>query len=103
MDRRETQGAALRRWRKAAKLSQRKAATRLAEFNDERREATQSSWWSWERGEKAPDIFFAFAIERMTGGLVMAEGWAMSRPKPTESSTSLVDEVDAAVLHTRPA
>lgn len=97
MDRRETQGEALRKWRlsQPGGPSQRACADRLAEFNDEKRKASQNAWCSWENGEKSPDIFFAFALERMTGGRIMAQGWAMSRPlprsEPSDSTTNLVD------------
>ncbi len=97
MDRRETQGLALKAWREANGLTQRQAGERLADFNDEKRTARQAAWWSWERGEKSPDLFFAFALERMTGGRVMAQGWAISRDKPSamkadpDSTTNLLD------------
>ncbi len=81
---RETQGAALRAWRdeQVPRLSQRGAAERLRDFNTDRRKATQAAWVAWEKGWKAPDLFFAFALERMTNGRVSAQGWAMPRQMP---------------------
>lgn len=75
------QGAMLRAWREEhdPPLSQRAAAERLAQHNDAGRAATQAAWASWESGKKAPDLFFAFAIDRMTHGRISAQGWAVAR------------------------
>lgn len=90
MDQREKQGQALCAWRKEQGLSQKVAGERLAKHNDEERTATQTTWAAWERGEKSPDLFFAFALERMTRGRIQAQGWAVARQLTrTESGTDV--------------
>jgi transcriptional regulator with XRE-family HTH domain len=79
--RKGTPGAELRAWRKERKLSQRAASDRLAEYNEEKRCAAQTTWAAWERDEKAPDLFFAFTLERMTNGTIPASSWATPRAK----------------------
>lgn len=96
MDQRERQGQALRAWREeqAPSISQKAAGERLASFNDEHRAATQAAWAAWERGEKSPDLFFAFALERMTNGKIAAQGWAVARKvAEPNSSTNLAADV----------
>lgn len=86
MEQREKQGALLKVWREEQELSQKAAGERLADHNDEDRTATQTTWAAWERGEKSPDLFFAFAIERMTNGRIPAQGWAVARKLAEPSS-----------------
>lgn len=97
MDQREKQGQALCAWRKEQSLSQKGAGERLAEHNDEGRTATQTTWAAWERGEKSPDLFFAFALERMTRGRISAQGWAVARQLArTESGTDVTAQAAKA-------
>lgn len=62
----------LKKWRKDNAITQDDAAARI--------QSTQGAWTSWERGVRAPDLIFAFAIEKLTGGEVTAESWAVGRP-----------------------
>lgn len=97
MDQRKKQGQALCVWRKEHGLSQKVAGERLADHNDEARTATQTTWAAWERGEKAPDLFFAFALERMTRGRIPAQGWAVARQLArTESGTDVTAQAAKA-------
>jgi transcriptional regulator with XRE-family HTH domain len=92
MEKRGMQGELLRAWREAAGLSQRDAGKRLAQFNTEGRASSQPTWAAWERGEKSPDLFFAFSLERMTNGAIQAQGWAVARALPPDSTTNLFDD-----------
>lgn len=65
-------GTRLKKWRDDNGVSQAVAAARI--------QSTQGAWTSWERGVRAPDLIFAFAIEKLTGGVVKAESWAVGRP-----------------------
>lgn len=98
MDPKKTQGAALRAWREeqTPRLSQYAAARRLAEFNEEHRQTTQGAWNAWEHGKKSPDLFFAFAIERMTMGRISAQGWAVARQPKTEKARAPESGTDVA-------
>lgn len=73
-------GARLRKWRDDEGVSQVAAADRIR--------ASQAAWAAWERGEKAPDLHFAFEIERLTGGEVQAEDWAFPRKGSKASDDS---------------
>jgi len=66
-------GVRLRSWREGQGLSQSAAADRIR--------ASQTTWAAWERGEKGPDLHFAFEIERLTDGEspVLASDWAFPR------------------------
>lgn len=74
-------GARLRRWRTDNGLSQAAAGERI--------KASQGAWAAWERGDKGPDLHYAFELERLTGGDVLAEAWAFprrgSKASPDES------------------
>lgn len=64
-------GARLRKWREDHGLKQTAAAALIL--------STQGAWTAWERGERAPDLHFAFALEKLTDGAVKAEDWAFPR------------------------
>ena len=70
MAERET-GAKLRDWRHGAGLSEAKAAELVG--------CTQRTWHDWEAKGKTPEVDFAEAIERVTGGIVSIRDWVMSR------------------------
>lgn len=70
-----TPGKALRQWRKTRELSQTDAAHQLDP------PTTQATWTAWETGRKPPSLENAFAIERLTGGLVRAAEWIRPRKK----------------------
>ena len=65
-------GNSLKTWRDNAGLSQEGAAKRI--------QSTQATWGAWERGERVPDVVFAFALEKLTDRAVLAESWAVARP-----------------------
>lgn len=73
-------GAKLRSWRADQGLSQVAAAERI--------KASQGAWAAWERGEKGPDLHFAFELEKLTGGAVVAEAWAFPRKTSKASDES---------------
>lgn len=64
-------GARLRKWRDDEGISQAAAAEKIR--------ASQGAWAAWERGDKGPDLHFAFELEKLTGGEVRAEDWAFPR------------------------
>ena len=74
-------GARLRKWRDDQGISQSSAADRIR--------ASQGAWAAWERGDKGPDLHFAFELEKLTDGAVRAEDWAFprkgSKASPDES------------------
>lgn len=82
-----TQGARLQAWRQRQKdpegatVSQEIAAKMLARFTEDGQPASQSAWASWELGQRAPDIYFAFALQRMTKGEIQVEWWGRRRHK----------------------
>jgi hypothetical protein len=49
--------------------------------------ATQGAWASWERGSRAPDAFFANAIDDLSRGIVPARGWAFPRSRTVEAQS----------------
>ena len=84
-------GARLKAWRDAEDISQEVAANRIR--------ASQAAWAAWERGEKGPDLHYAFELEKLTGDLadgafrVLASEWAFPRkgsraegPAPAEQT-----------------
>lgn len=74
-------GSRLKQWRLAQPgLSQSAAAERI--------KASQGAWAAWERGEKGPDLHFAFELEKLTGGAVQAEAWAFPRKTSKASDES---------------
>lgn len=64
-------GEKLRLWRERNGLSQEKAAKRIG--------AKQRTWASWEKDGATPEVDFAEAIERLTGGEVAIGDWVRSR------------------------
>lgn len=68
-------GVRLRKWRESqpGKLSHRAAGELIR--------ASQTTWTAWERGEKAPDLHFAFELEKLTEGpdQILASEWAFPR------------------------
>lgn len=79
----EEHGKRLAAWRKEQPgegdkpLTQSEAAKRIG--------ATQGAWGAWEKGRKAPDAFFANAIDDLTRGSVPARGWAFPRSQTVEA------------------
>lgn len=73
------QGRRLAAWRAAQKgeggktLSQAAAAAKIG--------ASQGAWAAWEKGRKAPDSYYAAALEDLTRGkhVVRAKGWAFRK------------------------
>ncbi len=80
-------GARLRRWRDDEGISQAIAADRIR--------ASQGAWAAWERGDKGPDLHFAFELEKLTRGVVRAEDWAFARKgsKAAESGEHLAADL----------
>lgn len=78
------QGRKLAAWRATQKgkgdrkLSQKDAAGRIR--------ASQGAWAAWETGRKAPDSFYAAALEKLTRGKlqVRARDWAFQRQTKAE-------------------
>lgn len=69
----KTVGGRLRAWRERQKpaLSQERAAELVG--------APQRTWADWELGGKTPEIDYAEAIERLTGGKIRMRDWARGR------------------------
>lgn len=84
----QEQGRRLAEWRASQRgeggrrLSQLAAAKRIG--------ASQGAWAAWEKGRKAPDSFFAAAIETLTKGRlqVRAKGWVYRRGVAATSASS---------------
>jgi transcriptional regulator with XRE-family HTH domain len=73
-------GARLRKWRNAAGLSQAAAAKLIG--------ASQGAWATWESGGNAPDIHFAFELERATCEAIRAAEWAYPRGKSKDADST---------------
>ncbi len=87
-----TNGEKLRIWRERAGLSQADAAEKIG--------TKQRTWAQWESEGTTPEIDFAEALEKLTGGAVTMRDWVRSRRKKrrdeaAESSTSLAADADA--------
>lgn len=70
-------GARLRKWREDAGLSQMAAAKLIG--------ASQGGWAAWESGAKAPDLHFAFELERLTEESIRASEWAFPRSRTKDA------------------
>lgn len=57
-------------WRKAKGWSQAEAAEKLG--------AKQRTWAGWEIGESHPEMEYAFRLEELTEGQVIARDWRLS-------------------------
>ena len=78
-------GARLRKWRDSHGFSLSVAADQL--------KAAAASWRSWEIGEKAPELHFAFAVESLTSGSddpILASDWAF--PRKTSKASEPTDD-----------
>ncbi len=97
-----TNGEKLRAWRERAGLSQDKAARRVG--------TSQRTWGAWEANGTTPEIDYADAIEKLTGGAVQMRDWVKSRRKKrreeaisteTPSGSALVADLEDDAAHER--